>query len=243
MLNATPGVCVGVFLLLTVSLGSAVNVVGKFVDSLNEENIGEAKVTLPTQMRSGETVRVSWEGVKAVTGLTSRDTVKKEPVLESGGDSVRLFLMAPDSSPTGYGVATLASTPENDTLLSIQLPNTPGGNNFYDWTVPELGAGTFAGLVIGMESSPYELDLRGDDFYQIVFAAKYIVFSNEFYIISDGGELGGGVSEWGRVCAGLALPHRGHEYMCYIASLIFPLPTSPRTEPLCTWSRRTGFRG
>jgi hypothetical protein len=212
-------------LLSCVSLSSAVNVVGKFIDKNNEENIGEAKVTLPTQMRSGETVRISWEGVKAVTGFTHRVDGEEDSVLESGGDSVRLFLMAPDNSPIGYGVATLASTPQNDTLLSIQLPNTPGGNNFYDWTVPELGAGTFAGLVIGMESSPYELDLRGDDFYQTVFDAKYIVFSNEFSI-SDGGELGGDVCPNGAASV--------RDWLCRIVAMnieaILPLSHLPASH-------------
>lgn len=210
-------------LLSCVSLGSAIRIVGKFLDPSNEQNIGEAKVTLPPQMRSGETARISWEGVKAVLGATSRDD-GFGAVVESGGDSVRLFLMAPDSSPLGYGVATLPSTPQNDTLLSIQLPNTPGGNNFYDWTVPELGEGTFSGLVIGMESSPYELDLRGDEFYQIVFDAKYIVFSNDFNI-SNAGESSGGLSGRGCVCAGLALLHCAHEHTLLLP-LIFPPPAS-----------------
>ena len=176
----------------SVSAQKSKNVLGKFFDRENQQNIGEAQVTLPTSLRSGETVRISWEGVKAVTGGTSgvNEMGETEPIIESGGDSVRLFLVVSNASPQGFGVAQLPGAAEGDIIFGIQVPNVPGGNNFYDWTVPDLG-GSFGNLFIAMESSPYELDLRGDDFYQIVFSNKYIVLSNEFQISDNGTQAAG----------------------------------------------------
>ena len=208
------------------SVSARSDVVGKFLTGPNQENIGEAQVTLPTSMRSGETVRISWEGVKAVTGGTARETGR--PIIESGGDSVRLFLVVSNGSPQGFGVAQLPGAAEGDIIFGIQVPNVPGGDNFYDWAVPDLG-GSFGNLFIAMESSPYELDLRGDDFYQIVFLNKYIVLSNEFQISNNGTRTIGWAEAGARPSA-----HRSHR--CRFFHFV-----SPRAQPVLSGRWRAGL--